>query len=69
MSDIQGIHCLLVCELLDMQRLSIKWLPNCYKADKQYHMESSKLILQHFQQISANVSECFVTANGTITLL
>lgn len=30
MSDIQGIHCVLVCEQLDMQRLSIKWLPNCY---------------------------------------
>lgn len=58
-----------VCEQLNMQRLSIKWLPNCYNVDKQYHMDSLKLILQHFQQISANVSECFVTADGTITLL
>ena len=51
---------------LNMQKLSAKWVPRCLNADeKRKRVESSRLILRHFQQSSDSFLSRIVTVDET----
>ncbi|XP_042310079.1 uncharacterized protein LOC121923591 [Sceloporus undulatus] len=56
----------IIHEQLSMQKLLAKWVPKCLNDDqKRNRVDTSKLILQHFEQSSDNFLEQLVTVDET----
>lgn len=56
----------IIHEQLGMQKLSAKWVPKCLNADQKRHrVDTSKMILQHFQRSSDGFLERLLIADET----
>lgn len=56
----------IINEQLDMQKMSAKWVPKCLNADeKRKRVDTSKLVLQHFEQSGDDFLQRLVTVDET----